>query len=184
MTAPVLVDVDGVLADLTHTVLELARSAANIFNKTEADIVQWEYEKSLGWPALWGVVGARVSTHELCYRLPEYPGSIDWLRRLESEHGAENVFACTSPFNAAWASQRAAWLEQRGVPLSRQIQCSAKHLVSGYLVDDRAGVHAKRAPGATFCLTRPWNASADEPLRGGYEAAAQWLREARGLPTK
>ncbi len=181
MKPPVLIDVDGVLANLTASVLDLARTVAGIYDKVEADVVHWEYEKSIGWPALWHVVGERVNTHELCYRLPEYPGAIAWLRELEREHGEENVLICTSPFNAAWASQRVAWLEKRGVKLSRQIHCSAKHLVSGFLVDDRAGVHAKRAPGATFCLNRPWNASAVEPVRGGYEEASAWLRGLRGL---
>src|SRR5690606_31894301 len=174
------IDGDGVLADLSVAVLELARNVAGIYDKTEADVVHWEYEKSLGWPALWHVVGEHVNTRELCFRLPEYPGAIRWLRELEREHGEDNVLVCTSPFNAAWASQRAAWLERRGVPLKRQIQCSAKHLVSGYLVDDRAGVHAKRPPGSTFCLTRPWNAASAEPIRGGYAEAAAWLREVRG----
>ncbi len=183
MIAPVLVDVDGVLADFTGGCLGLAREAG-ILGKTEADITRWDTGACLGWPGLNDAVTRAVAHRDFCYRLREYEGAIAWLRQLEREHGEENVLACTSPWNAEWTSQRAAWLERRGVPLQRQIQCSAKHLVSGYLVDDRAGVHVKRAPGATFCLTRPWNASADEPARGGYEDAAMWLREARGLPSQ
>lgn len=179
MSPPVLLDCDGVLADFTGGCLALARAQAGILDKTEADITRWDTGGCLGWPGLDDAVSHAINHRDFCYRLAEYEGAIAWLRQLEREHGADSVFVCTSPWNAEWTSQRAAWLEKRGVPLRRQIQCSAKHLVSGYLVDDRPGVHAKRPQGSTFCLDRPWNAAAPEPLRGGYADAAAWLRQVR-----
>lgn len=174
-TLPILIDCDGVLADFTEGCLELARSRAGIFDKTEADITRWDTGGCLGWPGLDVAVDHALRHSEFCYRLGEYEGAMHWFRDVELEFGAERVFVCTSPWNADWAGQRAAWLEKRGIPLKQQIQCSAKHLIPGYLIDDRPGVSLTRALSQTFTLARPWNAD-DANVRGDYAAATAWLR--------
>ena len=180
MIPPVLIDCDGVLSDFVRSVLDLAALRNDVHGVTEADVTMWDFHTRLLHPDMGATINQAIARDEFVFRMREHEGAIAWLRQLEREHGEDNVFVCTSPWNAEWTAQRASWLERRGVPLRRQIQCSAKHLVSGYLVDDRPGVHAHRN-WPTFCLDRPWNALSVEPLRGGYAEASAWLREVRGL---
>lgn len=174
--SPILIDCDGVLSHFTRACFALAERVG--VHATDEDVAEWDTAKCIGYPGLNDAITRAILRDELVYRMPEYPGAIAWLRSLEAEHGADNVFVCTSPWNAEWLSQRAAWLEKRGVPLQRQIQCSAKHLVPGLLVDDRPGVHLTRTDGATFCLARPWNKGDGAP-RGDYADASAWLRMRR-----
>ena len=173
-TNPILIDCDDVLADLCGACVLLMRDAG--LDYPEVTHMRDDHLSNWRQPDFLCRLNPAVIERQFCYRLAELPGAIAWLRSLEREHGSDNVFVCTSPWNAEWTAQRAAWLERRGVPLKRQIQCSAKHLVMGRLVDDRPGVAATRPEGQTFCLTRPWNAASAEPVRGGYAEASAWLR--------
>lgn len=176
MKPPVLIDCDGVLSNFVRAVFDLAALRHDARGFTEADVTMWDFHTRLLHPDMNATINHAISRDEFVFRMPEHEGAIAWLHSVEREHGADNVFVCTSPWNAEWTAQRAAWLEQRGVPLKRQIQCSAKHLVRGRLIDDRPGVSATREPGSTFCLARPWNAASAEPLRGDYSEASAWLR--------
>lgn len=177
MNLPILIDCDEVLSDFVGRVLELAAEFGGIYANRE-QITGWDMSKVLGWPGLDACVTERINKRELCFRLEETPGAISWLRQVEAEFGVDRVFICTSPWNAEWASQRMAWLERRGVPKSRQIQCSAKHLIPGYLIDDAAHHAARRPPGQAFIIDAPWNrGECPGTPRGNHEAALAWLRE-------
>jgi 5'(3')-deoxyribonucleotidase len=173
MTGPILVDCDGVLSDFSGACLDLAAEKFNVY-AVEADITQWDIAKAIGCPGLYPEVSRRVIENEFCYRLRPHVGGLDFLRELETLVGKENVLVCTSPWNAEWMSQRAAWLEDVArVPLARQIQCSRKDLVSGYLVDDRASTISERGSG--FCIARPWNVDV-RGARGDYRACLATVR--------
>lgn len=174
---PILVDCDEVLSDFVGEILRLAALAG--VHATRDDVTEWDIGKAIGWPDWTRVVTERLRSHDLCARMGEMPGAIAWLRRVEEEFGVDRVFVCTSPWDSVWAGQRAAWLEQRGVPIKRQIQMSPKHLVrSAHLIDD-AVQHIERRPWHLgFLIDRPWNAAPACPdhARGGYDEALTWLR--------
>lgn len=162
----VLVDCDGVLSDFHTAVLDLAFQVAGI-DKTLEDWTEWDTRTALGWPEADEWITRRVLENEFCYRMNAYPGALSFLRRLEGMVGKENVLICTSPWNAEWMSQRAAWLEDVAeVPVKRQIQCSRKDLVAGLLIDDSSKHLRERDSG--FCIARPWNRDYFGH-RGGYE---------------
>ncbi len=176
MSLPILLDCDEILSDFVGAVLQLAKDEAGIKHRFE-DVKGWDMSKELGWPGLNDAVTHAIKHKDLCARLKEIDGAIPWLRDLEETFGADRVFVCTSPWNAEWAGQRAGWLEQRGVPMKRQIQCGAKHLIPGFLVDDAQHHIDKRAPGQGFLIAAPWNSPRDIYPRGDHAAAKAWLHE-------
>lgn len=159
MSKPYLIDCDGVLSDLIGSVLRLAHEKAGIF-LTEADITDYDYGSALGWPR-WGVeVERAVREREFVYRMRPYSGVTVFLRELEHLVGAENVYVCTKPWDGLpeWLAQRSAWLRDVvGVPTRRQIHCSNKDLVEGFLVDDSPENLRTRDPRDVWCVARPWN---------------------------
>ncbi len=157
MTTPILVDCDGVISNMTRSVLLLAADHG-IYDKTEADVTNWEYDISLGWKGVNDVITRAIRDREFVYRMHPYPGAFMALRRLEAEYGADNVIVCTSPWNAEWASQRYAWLEDfAGVKRKRVIMCSKKHLISGFLIDDHVENLKGRPFHDAYLIARPHN---------------------------
>ena len=175
---PVLVDCDGVLADFHTAVLDLAFSRAGICKSVEEWLV-WDTKTALGWDRADEEITKAVIENEFCYRMKAYPGALLFLRTLERICGEENVLICTSPWNAEWMSQRAAWLEDVArVPIKRQIQCSRKDLVEGWLVDD-SSKHLQERGGHGFCIAQPWNQDY-RGMRGGYRECLHDLCEELG----
>lgn len=173
----ILVDCDGVLSDMTGAVLRLASTEAMIFDKTEADVTCWDYGQALGWKGWREAVDRAVAQREFCWRMEPYPGAADFLRALERRHGADNVLICTSPWNAAWASQRIDWLRRyMGVPLDRVVQAKRKDVCRGFLVDDRID-HLEAHEDGVFCIARAHNATYTGP-RGNYQTALDYIKEA------
>lgn len=167
---PILIDCDEVLSDFSGEVCRLGREHA-VYAMRE-DITQFDIGAAIGWNRWRDAVDSAIMHRELVYRMPPIEGAIAWLRGIEDEFGADRVYVCTSPWNAEWAGQRSAWLSERGVPITRQIQCKAKQLVAGHLIDDSVA-NLKGRLG--FCIARPWNAGYAGP-RGDYAAALAWLR--------
>jgi hypothetical protein len=162
MTQPILVDCDGVLADLIGSVLRLAHERAGIY-KTEDQITHYDYGHALEWPRWWVEVETAVREREFVYRMRPYAGAIKLLRELESHAGKENVFVCTKPWGGLpdWLAQRSAWLiDVAGVPTERQIHISSKRLVPGFLIDDDPSNLVDRGFHDSFCIARPWNTRA------------------------
>lgn len=155
---PILVDCDGVISDLSRSVLALAHERGIALDKTEEDIVYWEYPRSLEWREANVVITEAIKNRELVYRMHPYPGAFAALRRLEALHGKENVLVCTSPWNAEWAAQRYAWLADfAGVDKKRVIMCSAKHWIPGFLIDDHVDNFRHRPFSDSFLVARPHN---------------------------
>lgn len=178
MTLPILVDCDGVLSNMTRSVLQLAAEHGYL-DKLEEDIADWSYASSIGWPSVNAAITNATLTREFVYRMRPYPGAFMALRRLEAAFGKENVLVCTSPWPEApgeWAAQRYAWLRYfASVESKRVIMCSAKHLVPGFLIDD----HPKQLEGRpfenAFLVARPHNATATRFIRGTLEQAVDGL---------
>jgi 5'(3')-deoxyribonucleotidase len=179
---PVLVDCDGVLSDFTECCLRIARDAFGR-EHTETEITQWDTEKALGIPGLFAELEREID-RGLCRNMPALPGARDFMTELERMYGESNVLVVTSPWNATWLPQRAAWLTEFGVPEARQIQTKApKRHVTGFLIDDGPHNLLDRHEFDRFCIDRPWNRDVPGP-RGGYAECLAYLREAKRLPLK
>jgi 5'(3')-deoxyribonucleotidase len=148
----ILLDCDGVLAHFTRTFLEYFGSTAR-----DEDINRFDIAKALGMPAdSYARFGADVGWLNLCSVIPPYPGARAFVAALQARH---DVYACTSPLNAAWLSQRAAWLERHvGIPLKQQIHCADKSLVAGGVLIDDAIHNCAAFPGRSILFAQPWNA--------------------------
>jgi 5'(3')-deoxyribonucleotidase len=183
MKLPILIDCDEVLADFVGTCLQLARDKAGI-HAAEDQITGWNIGEAIGWQGLDAAITHAITYNDLTARIKEIPSAVAWLRDVEDTFGKDRVYICTSPWNAEWAGQRAAWLAARGVPIGRQIQMSAKYLLPGLLIDDALhhiegdARRPARPDGSGFLLAKPWNKKAKPTTpRGDYAAAMQWLKE-------
>lgn len=162
MSKIILVDCDGVLSNLIHSVCALAHEKAGIFAKEE-DVSDYDYGKALGWNRWEWAVEAAVKNNDFVYRMRPYSGATIFLRELERKAGKQNVFVCTKPWEGLpeWLAQRSAWLRDvMGVETKRQIHCSKKDLVEGLLVDDDPRNLAGRQFHEAYCVERPWNVGA------------------------
>lgn len=168
MTRPILVDCDGVISNLSRSVLRLAHERSIALDKGEDDITTWEYTTCLGWDYVNAAITNAIRDRDFVYRMHPYPGAFAALRRLEAKFGADNVLVCTSPWNAEWAAQRYAWLADfAGVPSKRVIMCSAKHWVPGFLIDDHVNNFDGRHWTDSFLVARPANEENPAKLRRG-----------------
>lgn len=175
MNKPILVDCDGVITNMSRSVLALAHERSIALDKTEDDITNWEYTISLEWREANVAITDAIRDREFAYRMHPYPGAFLALRKLEARFGKENVLICTSPWNAEWASQRYSWLQDfAGVDRKRVIMCSAKQWISGFLIDDHVDNFKGRGFHDSFLVARPHNTGA--PLtRGTLEQAVELL---------
>lgn len=175
MIAPILVDCDGVLANMDRSVLALA-AEHGILDKTEADITTWDYADCLGWIGVDAAVDRAVREREFVYRMQPYPGAFMALRRLEATFGVDNVFVCTATSSGDWAHQRYDWLRDfAGVAHKRVIMTTAKRHVAGFLIDDKPKNLEGRPWEQAFLVARPHNASERRFIRGTLEQAVENL---------
>jgi 5'(3')-deoxyribonucleotidase len=162
MSKTILVDCDGVLSNLIHSVVQLAHEKAGIYVREE-DVTDYDYGRGIGWPS-WGfAVEEATKKREFVYRMRPYSGATVFLRELERKAGKDNVFVCTKPWDGLpeWLAQRSAWLRDvMGVPTRRQIHVSNKSLVGGLLVDDDPRNLEGRDFHDAFLISRPWNVGA------------------------
>jgi 5'(3')-deoxyribonucleotidase len=182
MSKTVLVDCDGVLANLIGSVLTLAHEKAGIY-KTEAEITHYEYGKALDWPRWWVEVEKATREREFVYRMRPYSGAFLFLRNLENAVGKENVFVCTKAWKGLpdWMAQRSAWLmDFAGVPTERQIFCSKKSLIPGFLIDDDPENLQGRPFNDAYCVARPWNVGAPFE-RGSFKDAVDLFVDSDGM---
>lgn len=179
MTRPILVDCDGVLSNLIHSVIELAHTKAGIFSREE-DVTNYDYGGALGWPRWEHAVEEATKNREFVYRMRPYSGATVLLRSLEARVGVDNVYVCTKPWEGLpeWLAQRSAWLRDvMGVPTKRQIHISNKDIIPGFLIDDGPRNLAGRGYNDCFCVARPWNVGC--PRERGTFAEAVALFEER-----
>lgn len=150
----VLLDVDGVIADLVG---ELCARLPGGFKPEH--FKSYDFADVLPPKALvmaWGFMREPGFVRDM----PEYPGALAFLSKLPS--GATVV---TKPFTKApyWMWERAEWLRVRGV--ERVIHTAEKHLVRGdALVEDDPGNLGRwlrsNPCGKGILMDRPWNQAA------------------------
>lgn len=135
----VLLDCDGILSDFVRAYLYLLYVDFGIRAEPE-QVTSFDIGASLGLTAEQSSAMKRAigNEHELAKRMHVYPGAIDGVARLRS---SADVYIVTSPWNSnpTWTHDREWWLREHfGIPHSRVIHTSAKHLVRGdFLVDDK-----------------------------------------------
>lgn len=137
MKPRVLLDVDGVIADLAQVFVKtLARETG--IRKTTSDVTQFDFGKALGitpsqvqrtWRAMNGA--AMV--------VKPYPGAVEGVKKLME---VANVVFCTSPVKSdpRWCYDRTQWLiEHFGSAQARKVvYTSEKYVCQGdFLVDDK-----------------------------------------------
>jgi len=174
---PILIDCDDVLSDFLGQLCDLA--ARNGLERSKDTLEPgWSLPEAFRWPEINDVVTQAVRFEDLCLNMPELPGSIEWLRDVERTFGKDRVYVCTAPWNGRWAGQRFEWLEARGVDKDRIIQCKAKHLIPGLLIDDAEHHVQARPAGTGFLFNSPQNKAARLIYpHGDHTAAMQWLKE-------
>lgn len=191
MTRRVLLDCDGVLADLVNYFLDWLRVRHDGVERHESQITNWGLAECCGVPShvedrFWAENG--VARH--CERLPAYPGAREFVAELQSTSDLRIV---TATSRADWSGQRAKWLEREmGVQAKHQIICgsSEKRFVHGdVLIDDKPQTVAawrKRHPsGIGVLFARPWNARSwpmsDAGVRriGSYDQVLELLKGTR-----
>jgi len=135
----VLLDVDGVIADMTREFLKELYNELGMRAQPD-DITQYEISASLGLTKsqaqqVWGAVGAgtRAATME------PYPGAVEGVKKLM---GVSDVFFVTSPLKTAprWCYDRTQWLTKHfgAAQAQRTVYTSEKYTVQGdFLVDDK-----------------------------------------------
>lgn len=134
----ILLDVDGVLADFVSAFLDVVREQLGRSYQPE-DVTSFGIANSLRLSKEdFDRCALIVGEPGFCAGLGIYPGAIEGVAHLRS---IAEVYIVTSPWNSnpTWTHDREAWLERHfGIPHSRVIHTSAKHLVRGdFLIDDK-----------------------------------------------
>lgn len=174
---PILIDTDDVLSDFLGQLCTLA-GRYGLYRTKETLQPGWKLANAFEWPEIDEAITSAIYNEALTYRMPELPGAIEWLRDVEATFGKERVYICTSPWNGEWSGQRHEWLTERGVDKDRIIQCKAKHLIPGLLVDDAEHHVQARPAGTGFLFNSPQNKAARNKFpHGDHAAAMQWLKE-------
>lgn len=159
MTARILIDCDGVLADFTGALCRSLRLRG--FNRHADSVLHWDLASSLTPPEM-AMVDEIVSEPGWCSDIEWFPGAKNTVRALR--HAGHELICVTSPWpSRTWMAERLDWLS----PLFHRqdvIFAPAKHkpLVAGdLLIEDHPGTCGRwlaSNPGCTALLIdRPWN---------------------------
>lgn len=170
----VLVDVDGVQADLVSRFLRALYSLTGR-RYTPEQWIDWSPVKSGLCTAdeaaqIFDVLGDSIAL------LPDIPGAQDGIRRLRK--AGHRVVALTSPLvTPGWLHGRMTWLQKRGFGNEDIVLAWDKSLVHGdVLVEDNAenanAWAAAHPEGVGVVLAQPWNANV--PLVRGVERVDSW----------
>lgn len=180
---PILVDVDGVLSDITQACLDLAAKNYNVF-ATADQCTSPTVGDSIGCPYLPKDIEHETIHREFCYRMKPIAQGLEMFRELEETYGKDNVFICTSPWTCSgdkatgeWVSQRFNWLRDHlGISGKRVFIANKKFMVApkGILIDDTPSKLKNRTHG--FCIAQPYNTSYAGP-RGTHKEALEYVKE-------
>jgi len=139
MKPRVLLDCDGILSDFVGGYLRLLEQHTGLV-RTRDEVTAFDIGASLGLtPEQSSRMKRAIGEHEHFARsLAVYPGAVAGVAELQR---IADVYIVTSPWNSnpTWTHDREQWLvEHFGIPPSRVVHTSAKHLVRGdMLVDDK-----------------------------------------------
>lgn len=178
---PLLIDVDGVLADFAHAILALAAEKYNVFAQP-SDCNKDPIWDAIGCPYLPPAIDDAIRDREFVYRMKPIPGALDFLRTLENTYGPDNVEICTAPWQGKgvgqWSEQRYSWLKDVAkVAPSRIHMTSRKYRIAGILIDDSEKHLIRRKPGERYCIAQPYNIHLEGVvIRGGYRECLDWLK--------
>lgn len=174
MRKVVLLDVDGVVADLVSPTVQHLNNLLNpkLSTFTVDDVTQWDIAKSLaqseytGWAyAFDRALQILFNQEQFVASLPVYDGAIECVKRMAA---VADVYFVTAgrPQSKYWHYERLQWIERHFSGLYNDvIFVQQKHLVHGdFFLDDKASnANAWRdkwsyTDSAHACLMlRPWN---------------------------
>lgn len=178
----ILLDCDGVLADLTNYFLAWVELRHDGVKRTAEQCTEDSWVPQICPRHVEDRFFADAEHGKHCARLPAYPGARDFVDALKAKH---EVWACTAASSAAWSGQRAEWLERVvGIEARRQIICGRKakqYIEADALIDDNArnvdewGLRHGYANALLF--DQPWNRKAPSTLARvfGYSDALKRL---------
>lgn len=154
--APILLDVDGVLADFVSAACREARALG--FRLYPRNVDRWDLFSLMPFLTRDLVMG-RCQAPGFARKLRAYPGAIQAVK----PHIKDVVFV-TAPFGGSktWAHDREQWLVDRFGPRIEIVHTGAKHLVHGRcLVDDRpenvVDWWREHPNKPSWLIDRPWN---------------------------
>ncbi len=175
------VDVDGVLADLVHPLLDRVFARTGVRFRTD-DIVRFDLAGILG-PTCWDAAREILAAPGFARNLPLLTGAGEGIASLRS---LGRVVFVTAPFapSPTWAHDRAAWLaEHFHAQPSDVVSLADKTLFCGdLLVDDSpAQLEAWTRLGRLAVRMRhPWNAGAPGIAAHGWEDVVRAVAERFG----
>lgn len=167
MRPRVLLDCDGILSDFVGSYLKLLEHHTGLV-ATPEQVTAFDIAASLDLSPEQSSRMKRAigDAHGFARNLAVYPGAREGVAKL---HRIAEVYIVTSPWNSnpTWTHDREWWLATHfGIPHSRVVHTSAKHLVRGdVLVDDKTSTlvewSAEHTYGKAIQWTTPHN-RADE----------------------
>lgn len=178
MTLPVLVDVDGVLADFNQPLLDLLNDKHHL-SLTNKDVVDFHIQK--GFAQYWDEECEKlINGKGFCLNLKILPGAQEGIQALR-ENGCDIIFT-TSPLvsNNYWHNERQKWLEKNfDASYKDVIFAHQKQYVQGrVLIDDRfknvkEWAIFNKKPAILF--SQPWNEKeAKEEKQAHFHKALCW----------
>lgn len=172
MKRRILIDVDGVLADLVGALCGELRKHGH--PRTEWDVTAYNFEDCLPLDEV-ALMREAMERPGFCASLPWYSGASVFATMLH-DHG--DVIAVTKPYpkGPTWAYERQHWLSDH---ISKVIHTGHKAYVSGdVLIEDCVANIVdwlKGNPqGRAILIDRPWNRR--DLLPGRTDRAATWLQ--------
>lgn len=150
----VLVDCDGVLADLVGALCVRLRMAG--FDRQPEHITEYYFQKALTPPELI-IVDEAMRSEGFVKSMVWYPGAQEFVRKL---HALGDVVAVTRPYEGSrtWPYERDLWLRGH---CDKIVHTAHKEMIRGdYLIEDSTDNALKWAqhwPGGTaYLIARPW----------------------------
>lgn len=165
MTRKILVDVDGVLADLHAAICRDLTWAGFVYMSGEGWTVPWTPEHATHYefercfpPEECNAIHHIMANPGFCTSIPWYPAARTFVEALQT---VGEVIAVTKPYpkGPQWAYERKAWLQPY---IKKVVHTDHKELVGGdILIEDYPSNCitwlAHNPDGLAILLSRPWN---------------------------
>lgn len=186
--AAILLDVDGVLADLIgHTIERGRQQAPELEHPAYEDIFDYSFESCIRDPEVIKLYRSIFRSKMYAYNLPLIEGAVDGVAALRLL--GHEVFFVTAPYyaNYSWVSDRMEWLKKffRGTP-EMLISTHAKKQVRGdLLIDDSctnvSSFESVNGPGSGLVFAQPWNNKPGYTRASGWPAVVEYVKSREDL---